>query len=165
MNQYGQVINPFYDPVKDSVYKSFAYYFDNPNMTKLREDAGNDVYAAQTPCHLSNSYRYLLLTCERTQDKIGDTTALENLKWNSLQTRNLFMKYEVNTFLYQPKRVEPFNAVITRKKGDDTIYTYENEDLPFLVSLLPKNKRANEYNSKGTVISCIETYETIITFK
>lgn len=160
---YGQII---YDPIKDSVYNSFCYYFDNPVLTKIKEDNSIDIYYAQTPCHLSNSYRYLIVTSDKTDVPIGDTVPLSMIRWNSLQTRQLDTRQEnANLFLYQPKSTEPFDKIVTRIDKNDNIHTYDNKDLPFIVSLIPKTKKFNEYASKGNLATCIETYQTILTFK
>ena len=36
MSEYGQIINPQYDPEKNNVYDAFSNYYNNPSLTKIK---------------------------------------------------------------------------------------------------------------------------------
>ena len=65
---------------------------------------------------------------------------------------------------YQPKDRGFLNAVIKQISKDENMTTYRCEDFPIEIGLLRTTKDTyNEYAPSGTILSAIETYQTIVT--
>ena len=85
--EFGQVINPEYDPSKNHLYKAFHEYFNNPILTKIKNVNNFTVYMAKIHAMLGNSFRYLILFVNRDVNNTGTEKRMEELDWVSLQTR------------------------------------------------------------------------------
>lgn len=164
--QYGQIINS-YNPVKDNIYRAFVEYFNNPELTKIKDLNGFSMYGIKSPSLLGTEKRYLFVFVRQNADIFGTTKKLENLPWETLETITISDDYkELSCLSYIPRRLPYLNKKIELKYRDDKQYRYETEELPLIVTLLPSGKiKGLEYNINGNLISAIETYNTIITWK
>jgi len=168
MSQYGEILDGGYEPEKDYVYKLFVNYFNNPIMTKIKDEGNNySLYASKVYCLLSKECRYIIAITNKDQYRVGTTEELLTMKWVSLQTRTLKeeFKTKVDFHGYEAKAEGPLTAVIRRVKVEDSSSTYLCQDLPITITLLHnERKKSYSYQDKGTVIAALETWETIITF-
>lgn len=164
MAHYGQVLDNYFDPIKDDYYKYFITYFNNPVMTKLKNVDNYSMYIIKIHALLGIEYRYVIVFVYKDDNVIGGKEELKYLKWISLQTRTLKENYNVGTHTYIPKRLPELNHEINLVKKDEEQYIYETKDLPIVITLLPKSKNV-DYNSTGNVLNALETYQTIISFK
>ena len=168
MSQYGEFLDGGYEPEKDYVYTLFVNYFNNPIMTKIK-DQGNQysLYANKVYCLLSKECRYIIAITNKDEFSVGTTEELRTMKWISLQTRTLKeqLKTKVDIHGYEAKAEGPLTAVIRRTKIEDAASTYVCDDLPLTITLLHnERKKSISYQDKGTVIAALETWETIVTF-
>jgi len=162
MSRHGQLIDGEY---KDDVYTLFSSYFDNPIMKKIRDVNSHSMYGVKIHALLGIVSRYVIAFCKQDVYPIGNEVSLSNLRWVSIQTRTLDENYPVHTHTYIPARHYLTNE-INLFKQDNTKYSYTVEELPLLVTLLPSGKsQGMEYNSKGTLVTALETYNTIVNFK
>lgn len=162
MSRHGQLIDGEY---KDDVYTLFSSYFDNPIMKKIRDVNSHSMYGVKIHALLGIVSRYVIAFCKQDVYPIGNEVSLSNLRWVSIQTRTLDENYPVRTHTYIPARHYLTNE-INLFKQDNTKYSYTVEELPLLVTLLPSGKsQGMEYNSKGTLVTALETYNTIVNFK
>ena len=89
---------------------------------------------------------------------------LKKLSWVSLQTRTLADKHDLPSHDYRPRAIGSLNKKIVRVEKTSKASTYRCEGLPVAVTLLhTKNDTDSEYQQYGTLISALETYQTIIT--
>lgn len=162
--RYGELLNT-YDPNKESLYESFDTYFNYPSMTKIKDVDNYSVYMAKTYCLLSNECRYIIVFVTIDSTPVYTQERLINLKWDSLQTRTLSEQHSLPSHSYQPRRLASLNVLIRREKIDPEASTYVCDDLPIIVTLLHTKNSSNDYQNQGTVISALETYQTIITLR
>lgn len=154
-----------YDPDKESLYEAFDIYFNYPSMTKIKDVENYSVYMSKTYCLLSNECRYIVVFIAKNDMPTNSQERLINLKWHSLQTRTLADQHSLPPHDYQPRRLPSLNVVIRREKIDTEASTYICDSLPIIVTLLHTKNGSNDYQERGTVVSALETYQTIITFK
>lgn len=154
----------FSDPVKEYTYRLFAEYYDNMVLIKVRDDSDFSVYMARLQCLLLNEQRYLIALVPRDQFPPMYRQSLENLRWMSLQVRNLEEVYELEPQSYQMKRTPDFQRRIKISTRNSDVSTYTIDDLPIQVSLLHTRGQEYEYPNEGSLISALETFRTIIHF-
>ena len=87
-------------------------------------------------------------------------------EWTSLQTRTLEDNHNINSHSYIAKKNSFFITKNNSKTRDENKCMYEAESFPILITLLNTRKNTTyQYNSVGTIVSALETYQTIINFK
>ena len=161
MAHYGELIME-YNSETESIYKYFVDYFNNPNMTKIKNTQNLSMYLTKIYCGLANEYRYLILLVEEDNLPPGAQKLMINLPWKSLQTRTLVENHDVSIHKYNPTSNTPLNRTINRTQTTEQFSTYQCPELSLTITLLHK-KDKNEYRSEGKIINALETYQTIIT--
>jgi hypothetical protein len=154
-----------------TIYSHIINYFENPTFIKIKNEPQHSIYVCNTHTLLSNIIRYIVCIVPRDVFFIGDTQKLSELKWIVLQTRTVKRsENEIKELLtapkqrYNPKRQAPYNELITRVENTPAADVYVSNGVfaPVRISLL-KNDVSDNYPSSGTVISAIETYNTMMT--
>jgi hypothetical protein len=163
MAQYGQSLDTI-DLEKENIYKLFYSYFNDPLLTKIKDINGFSMYVTKTHCLLTNFYRYIIVFVKQNGEYNNTKKLLSTLDWDSLQTRTLTDKYDLPIHTYQPRQDNNLSSIITEIKTDKISSTYICEKFPLLITLLHKDS-VNRYKNRGNIVSAIETYNTIITFK
>jgi len=169
MTTYGEIIDD-YNPVKDTVYKMFSDYFNDPMMTKMKDENNLSMYVSRLYCLLNRECRYVIVFTNETENSIGTLSNLSTLEWVSLQTRTLPENFEnfhdiKSSHGYHPSLQGQLNTKIKRTKATKEASTYECDELSIIVTLLHTEKNTKEvYQNNGTVIHALETFQTIITF-
>jgi len=163
--QYGQLLDSEYSPYKEEIYNSFADYFENPMMTKIKDVDNYSMYLCKIHCLLSTTNRYLIIFINKDKSKIGSSDSLRYLQWNSLQTRSIEDNHNVSKHKYTPRNTKELSKKINIKKRHTDHSTYDCETYPLNITLLHVKKDSLfEYNKSGTIVTAIETYNTIISF-
>jgi hypothetical protein len=166
MSEYGEVINPEYNPSKNPIYEVFVDYFNNPVLTKIKNVDKYTVYMCKIHAMLGNAYRYLILFVDRDVDMFNTTKNMKELRWVSLQTRTLEDHHDLKAHSYQAKQKPPLNQKIKIQDQNDKQSTYHSDDFPLVITLLHTRKNNSyQYQSTGTIVSALETYQTIINFR
>tara|TARA_B110000908_G_scaffold170402_1_gene229867 strand:- start:250 stop:750 length:501 start_codon:yes stop_codon:yes gene_type:complete len=164
--EFGQVINPEYDPSKNHLYKAFHEYFNNPILTKIKNVNNFTVYMAKIHAMLGNSFRYLILFVNRDVNNTGTEKRMEELDWVSLQTRTLEDQHDLKAHSYQVRQTPSLSNKINIDIRSEEQSTYDVDGYPITVTLLHTRKNNTyQYQATGTVVSALETYQTIINFK
>lgn len=156
-----------------TIYSHIQNYFENPLFIKIKNEPDHSVYVCSIHTLLSNIIRYIVCIVPRDVFFIGDTQPLSNLKWVVLQTRTVKRnENEIKELVsapkhrYDPKRGAPFNEFIHRVETTPSVDVYEARSggvfAPVRISLL-KNDVSDTYPSTGTIISAMETYNTMLT--
>ena len=165
MSEFGQVINPHYDPSKNHVYEAFYTYFENPTLTKIKNVEVYTVYMATIHCMLGNGKRYLILFVERDFNVTGTEKNMKDLEWISLQTRTLDDHHNLKAQTYQVRKTPELSNKITLKTQNEDETTYDVDRYPLTVTLLHTRKNNSyQYQPTGTIVSALETYQTIVNF-
>ena len=166
MSIYGEPIDDF-SPQRTQVYQQFVTYFEDPIMTKIKDNEKFSTYATKLYCLLSKECRYLIAIVYRTVNVIGTQIRLSDIEWVSFQTRTLRESYLCNSHSFIVNSSHEFSrSVIERKEVTKESSSYEALNLPIIITLLhtPK-KTADSYQKRGTVMLALETFETVITFR
>ena len=164
--EFGQVINPDYDPSKNHIYKEFYNYFDNPVITKTKDVMEYTVYMTKIYSLLGNAFRYLILFVTKDDNSIGTEKKMDTIEWISLQTRTLEEHHNLKKHSYNNKKTSDLKQKINVVNRDTTKSTYNAETYPLIITLLHTRKNNTyQYQPTGTIDSALETFQTIITFK
>jgi hypothetical protein len=164
--EFGQVINNDYDPSKNHVYKAFTEYFGNPNLTKIKNVNNYSVYMTRIHAMLGNAFRYLILFVDRDVNMFGSTKNMINIEWISLQTRTLEDKHELKPHTYTARQTPPLNQKINIHSRTEEKSIYNAESFPLVITLLHTRKNNSfQYQPFGTIVSALETFQTIINFR
>jgi hypothetical protein len=152
------------DPFKEYTFQLFTTYYDNMVMHKTRDDEKFSIYMARLQCLLLNEQRFLIAIVPRDQYPPFYQKRLEELRWVSLQIRNLEETYDIQPQSYQMKRTPDFQRRIKVMSRNPEVTTYTVENLPIHVSLLHTRNDEYEYPNEGSLISALETFRTMIQF-
>lgn len=166
MSEYGQVINPQYDPTKNHIYEAFSAYYNYPTLTKIKDVQIYSVYMTKIHAMLGNAYRYLILFIEKDFEPNGTTKPMEDCEWVSLQTRTLEEQHRLKPHIYKAEKKPPLDQKINVISQDEKQSTYNCEKFPLTITLLHTRKNSTyQYQPTGTIVSALETFQTIINFK
>lgn len=162
---YGRIIDGFDDVSIDDIYKYFCEYFGDPSMIKHKDVENYSMYICKMYCLLNRTCKYVICMVDKNDLRIGDTRSLSSLQWVNLQTRVLDDNIKVKSHEYHPEAKGPLLARINKIESVEGFCRYDCE-LPIEIILLHTEKNdENVYQSSGSVISALETYNTIVTFK
>lgn len=163
--EFGQVINPQYDPRKNYVYEAFCEYFGYPIMTKVKDVHMYSVYMVKIHAMLGNATRYLILFLHKDDEDVKTKKSMKDCEWVSLQTRTLEDQHNIPTHVYRAKRHPQMIQKISIKTRDEKKSTYTVEKFPLEITLLHTRKNHSyQYNPSGTIASALETFQTIVNF-
>ena len=164
MSKYGIVLEEVeeFDHRYD-LYRLLTFYFDNPTMTKIKENDNMSIYSVRLQTGLVLDNKYLLLLVKNDRTPVGSKKEMKDLKWSSLQTRMIRDKYDCLSFNYKAKKTEPFIDMIYSTQKNDKLTTYKHPKYPFLeISLL---NTESVYSDKGSIFAALETYKTILSLR
>ena len=164
MASYGQMVESAVDPYKESVYELITAYFENPLATKIKDIDQYSMYMTKIQAQLGIEFRYIVIFVYKDNNQVGILEKLNNLKWISIQTRTLSDDHSLPLHTYIPKRIPRLDQRIALSRKTDRSYEYKVENLPITVTLLFKQGKNTDYNTSGTVVTALETYQTIINF-
>jgi hypothetical protein len=150
---------------KEYVYKCFVDHYNDPIMSKIKDDEHFSVYACKTTCMLINKCRYLIATVKKDAYQLGTRFNLSEIEWINFQTRVLEGKYDVPVHYFEPSTKHPMNSEIKESTKNEKISSYNCDFLEIKVYLLhTKGNSLWEYARIGKLCNALETYQTIITF-
>ena len=161
MAGYGEILEPF-EPDLDLMYKAFVNYFKDPVMVKIKNVDKYSMYMIKNYCLLSKECRYMVALVPKDGYDVGYKQSLSNLRWVSFQTRTLDADHDLPPHSYNPIRGGPLDVEIVRIKTDEKASTYSCKKFPFTVTLLHTKNNLNEYTEKGTIVTALETFQTIV---
>lgn len=163
MALYGELLDT-YDPEVEYIYSLFIEYFGNTVFTKIKEEDKYMIYMCKVYSLLSNQYRYLIAVVNSNKE-LKEQEFLNELKWVSFQTRSLPENHKLKMYSYVPKKTTLLNSQIVKVVCNNVSCSYSCSEIPIInITLLNTKDDMLEYQHNGTVISALETYQTIITF-
>lgn len=165
MAHYGQLFDQSYDQNKENVRAMFYAYFENPTLQKLKDIENYSMYVCEIHTGLVKNKRYLMIFVPQDNNQIGTNSEMKKLRWISLQTRELDEYYDVPRHSYKPMRYPPLMEKISLRNRDDQNSSYVCEKLKIQITLLSVKKNNQfEYAPTGTIVTALETFQTIITW-
>lgn len=166
MSEYGVILDSS-EPEEYNMYKFFFEYFNNPLMVKIKNVKNFSMYMVKNYCLLSRDCRYIIALIEEDRLPIGYKKFMEDLYWVSLQTRTLSLSYsshdlEPHSYIAENKGPLKCNISCIHKEQSHSIY--KCNDFPLKITILnPEKNEENPYQNSGTIITALETYNTVIT--
>lgn len=155
-----------YDPQKDELYKTFDLYFEHPILTKIKNVGEYSMYLTEIHSLLGREHRYLIAFVNKDDYPLGHEQELSRLYWITLQTRTMTDHHRVRRHKYIPRRFPPLMKSIILSSRDENSSKYSCPDYRNLeVILLPRKGGEMEYSQRGTIVTALETYSTIICWK
>jgi len=163
---YGHSFISLDDLEKESIYNVISNYFDNPILTKIKEDENHSIYGARIKSLLSAEHMFLIAIKPKDNFENGHTLKLKEIDWVSFQTRVLDQPFNLSGHQYSIKKIEPYLTPINLTNRTSEASNYSCSLFPnIIITLLHKKKDSYEYSDKGSLLLALETYKTIITFK
>lgn len=163
MARYGERLDYGFDPLRDDIYPLFTSYFENPRMRKIKDINSYSMYMIKIHALLGIEYRYLIVFVSKDDNIVGNEKFLGELQWESLQTRTMTDEHNIPFHSYLPRRLDGLDKKISLLHKDANQYVYKVEELPLKIVLLPKTKGL-DYTNSGSVVSALETYQTLVSF-
>ena len=159
---HGQILG--YNPKSELIYKAFDDYFNHPIMTKIKNVEGQSVYMCKLYCLLSRECRYIVCVTVLDNSELKSKRKLIDLSWISIQTRTLVDNHDISVHDYQHRVSGPLQTIIERTQSTKETSTYKCDNLPLIITLLHTKPLKNQYSKNGTIITALETFETVVTF-
>jgi len=160
MAHYGKIL--YQEEPIDLLYKYFDDYFNHPQLTKIKDVEECSMYMCKLYCMLSNECRYLVVFTPKNEYLLNSVEYLKNMRWVSFQTRTLPNKYDIPFHSYVQSNDNPeLNKKIEKVKSNSKSSTYKCETYPITCTLLNITVGLDQYQNTGTIISALETYNTI----
>lgn len=157
-----------YDPRKYAFYTLICDYFDDPSVQKVSQDQMYSVYACKISTLLLNEYRYLVAIINNDNMELGTIKKLSELKWISFQTRILEsdIYYSAINHSYDTKNTLKYHYQVRQLSNskEKSVYSLESDSFPVEITLLHLKGLVLEYPKTGSLVACLETYQTILTF-
>ena len=164
MAQYGEFIDTN-NIDRILAYTLFFTYFDDPEVSKIKDESIYSIYAARVKTFLAREQRYLFVFVKKDSQVIGHREKLSNMFWEVLQTRALTDMYEVPTFKYENKTTDNYNSPIYVSEKRDDMFLYYSHEYGLDVKLLFAKNQTRPYQDRGNIKAAIETYNTVFSFR
>lgn len=145
------------------IYSLFTTYYNNPIMTKLKYDQNTNIssFYVKIYSQLLNQFRYLIINIPDNDHPIQTKIYLENLKWNSLQTRILDKNHNIDTINYNSNNLNDIMLHIVDRQN--SMSTYESKFLNVRVYVLhTKDNNLFEYPEKANLAQALEEFKTLV---
>lgn len=159
---YGELVdknwkdNDFYNIIND--------YFNSPIMLKDKDTENYSIYICKLHSLLSVEKRYIIVITLKDDNKIGDNIPLKNIKWVSFQSRTMTNRNKLQSHKYSVKRTDRYNIPIYETSKDKKAVYYRCEGYNDIVITILYTENTKHYQSKGTLVNALETFNTIISF-
>ena len=160
----------FSNPVHRQFYHLLSEYYDNPILQKLKNNDGYSVYICKIYSLLLNESRYLIAITDIDNNPTNKYISLKDLNWISFQARVLnsqeYDNMEIIKHSYTVKKTLSYHFSVSKmsQNKEMSIYHLSNQEYPIEITLLHTKNNEFEYPSHGTLVSCLETFQTIISF-
>ncbi len=165
MAKHGIFLNT-YDPGREKAYSLVDNYFDRPVMSKTEDRDNFSIYMAKISTLLSVENRCLIAIAPRDTFPVNFKIPLSEVFWDSFQTRALpGVPGGLTPHKYVVKKRPEFQVGIHFYRRDDEASYYDVENLPVVVTLLHGKSSGYGFRKDGDMVSALETFGTILTFK
>jgi len=156
---------------KHNVYKNISDYYNNPVFVKINDTPINkynvsfSIYYCKIGCMLCIDDRYLIAMVYNDNMPVGNNERLSNLKWISFQTRTLESNLKLKSIDISVKpnnfvnSIIELNEVVNNENLNKYIYYLNSLKIELL-----SNDVDVSYSSKGTIKSCLESYNCVLSF-
>lgn len=165
MEKYGTIFESNFNLQHDKFRDLLVYYYGNPTLIKIKNANNVSLYLSKVESQLLTDKQYIIATCNQDKFPIGTKKKLQSIKWIAFQTR-LMPNHNSPTFKYNIPTDQKFNINLYVKQREKTMTTYNtNSPYPIAVSLIHDTDNLYQYPNTGTLLTALETFKTVITFK
>lgn len=160
----------FSDPFRRQFMSLINQYFQSPIMQKIKNNENRSVYMCRINTLLLKDRRFLIAISPIDNHPIGHKSPLKDILWDFFQIRVLdseeYIQQNIISHSYIPKNDQHLMMIVSRyfKNKEYSLYRPDQQIFPIEITLLNTIADEFEYPEKGTIISCIETFQTIIQF-
>jgi len=156
---------------RDYIYQLISSYYDNPIMKKIKEMNQMSMYMCKLPC-LLNEKRYLVAMTsiyKGQEEPIGNEMRLSDLRWKTFMARVLsdeLFEQSAPQHHYEIKRDDMYFIPLQIKSRNMEISVYTASSYPhIIISLLHTQNYIHQYPNEGNLISALETFQTLLSWK
>lgn len=168
MSKYGTIIDLDFNPQHIEFKKMMVNYFNNPPMTKVREDFNNkSVYMVMIKSMLVKDKRYVIVNTPINNEPVGSVRRLNDLDFNIIQTKELdgISTVPVKQHTYSVRdnsKVNEFNTQIKVEERTSKYTKYDCELYNVKISMIHKDDTVYQFPNIATILTALEKYTTII---
>lgn len=141
-------------------------YYDSPVMQKIRNSNNKSIFMCRIASLLLKEKRYLIAICPVDNSDIDSLSPLKDLTWEIFQTRCLdneeYTNKDIIKQAYNSKRNPHIELHRTSKNSEYSIYKPIDTKHNIEITLLNTTQDEYEYPENGSIIACLETFQTII---
>lgn len=154
-------MNVLSNPEKQNFYNLLIDYFNNPSLKKIKDLDNKSYYGIKFNSLLLNENKYLIVVtnlCSQNEKNLRD------ICWSQLQIRSLPLK---NEFSNLPSIQQNFNRDVKLQiplhivKRTEELSSYSIDNFSVELHLIHKKKILYEYPNEGTLLSALETAQTL----
>lgn len=167
MSEFGEILGD-YLPNKERDINIIFSYFDNPTLLKVKNKDSKSIYAVKIHSLLSVEKRFLIVVTPENNNPPRTILKFNPQNIDCIQTRSFKVIPDgygsLPEIRYTPKRSNDFTIPlnIIRREKNFTEYSGING---LIVTLLHDGKNIYTYGNDGNLVSALETFNSIITFK
>jgi hypothetical protein len=143
------------------LHNLISTYFNNPIMTKIKDENNQSFYYVKIQSQLLNSYRYIITIIPQDSYPIYKRTYLQNINWISLQTRSLKTNYNIPSITYHNDNLDNYNIRVFDRTSNYTTYT-SKDFTNIQIHVLITSNNIYEYPEHATISNALEKYQTLI---
>lgn len=164
MSKYAEMIDSGIDLNKIHIFDFFTYYFDNPEMGRIKDVDGYALFGCKIKSMLKKDQKYVFVLIRLNKVQGISSARLKDLEWDVLQTRTLEEIYSVPLHSYSVKQDESVNSAISILKKEDRQYLYTNAVYKIIVTLIFSKNQTRPFGDRGTLGMALESFNCIISF-
>ena len=161
---YGRPLGT-YEPVRYNFYAILSDYYENLSFVKLKDVEKYSMYICKVHSLLSKDFRYLIAMTNKDNHPPGYKVKLEEIPWKIFQSRTLPDNHTLPLHNYDSRRGTPLDSKINVIKRTKESTTYLNKEFSLEITLLHVRDREYEYPDSGSIVSALETFQTILRWR
>lgn len=158
----------FSNPTHRQFMQTLDTYYGGPILEKMRSVDGTSIYVCKIDSLLLKDQQYLIAIVPEDGAPLRTKAPLRELQWTCFQARNLEGEHEYQFAVRHAyvRKTEP-HVMMVQTSSNKEYTTYEDVDrrLPIELILLHTTQDGLEYPSRGSFVSCLETFQTILRWK
>lgn len=155
----------FSNPARRSFMRRMDDYYGSPVLEKMRSVDDTSIYVCKIHSLLLKDQQYLIAIVPEDGNALGTRVPLKNLEWTCFQARSLDGEHDYHQAIrhsYVRKSEPNLMMVRTSATKEYSVYRDEGGILPIELVLLHTTAEIYEYPPRGSLISCLETFQTIL---
>ena len=143
------------------LHNLISNYFNNPIMTKIKDENNQSYYFSKIRSQLLNTHRYIIAIVPQDSYNMYKRTYLQNLPWVSFQTRSLKTNYNIPSITYHNDNLDQYHIHVFDRTSNYTTYT-SKDFTNIQIHVLITSSNIYEYPEHATISNALEKYQTLI---